>query len=70
MNTTPLDSLLQLPDRAALEAKMVKLPRHMVDPRIGIAQIPGKGVTVVVMDSLSAPQVYDHERKMWVELQC
>lgn len=52
----------------AIRDKAVPLPRGMVDPRVGVANIPGIGHTVIVIDALSPPYAWDTTTGQWREI--
>ena len=53
-------------DKNELLKKMVKIPEHAT--HVGIANVPGMGMTAVVTSELSTPSVYDPKERRWVQL--
>lgn len=64
----PIDSLFKYGKDAFLH-RLVPIPRHMLAPRVGVANIEGMGLTVVVADELSTPLCWNPESRQWVELE-
>jgi hypothetical protein len=67
MTTTPTPPrLLGLPDRDAIKEKMVPLPAGAV--YVGIANVPGLGFTVAVLEPVGGPKAWNETERRWVDL--
>lgn len=67
-SSNPLPKLLAAKSGDALRAKMAKIPAHMIDPHVGIANVPGVGVTVVAIGTMGSPMVWHPHELRWVDL--
>ena len=69
MTTTPSPDaprLLGLADRDALRARMAPLPLGAT--HVGIAEVPGLGYTVVVLEPVGGPRAWNPTERRWVDL--
>ena len=67
MTTTPTPPrLLSLPDRDALRARMAPLPLGAT--HVGIADVPGVGYTVAILEPIGGPRAWNPTVRLWVDL--
>jgi len=59
--------LLKTGGKSALLDKMQRIPDGYT--HVGVAQLDGGGLTVVIASEMLTPQVWDFNFKRWVELQ-
>lgn len=58
--------LLSMPDRDALRAQMAPLPPGAT--HVGIADVPGVGYTVAVLEPVGGPRAWSPTERRWVDL--
>jgi hypothetical protein len=63
-----MHELIGTATRDSIRDRAVPLPKGMVDPRVGVADIPGIGHTVIVIDALSPPYAWDPRNGQWREI--
>ena len=66
MPETLFDKIGKPGGRDAMMRKMVRIPEGYT--HMGMANLDGRGMTVVVANDIGTPLVYDFERKAWVDL--
>jgi len=55
-----------MPDRDALKAQMAPLPLGAT--HVGIADVPGVGYTVAILEPVGGPRAWSPTERRWVDL--